>query len=346
MVVVAPITGDLRKDQSLIDKARRIIAGEQIKKDVSDDRATKVQDIIDEELKELKGRLAARFGFWPKVSVMVSDGPEGQRVEQEAVRKIQVDANAAKLLERAVSDSARIKEKILDLLHERGAKELRTDLLYDDFYTIRRYPMVSDTTQVTTALRELCKAEQVYIEGHQGRNFFGEAPFGLDEQSKAMLYHADFAQVQRTPTPETEAAKIVYPQPQVSGVLTKQPSTDQGVAGVEPKPYVVAQQLTFNEAGKHPRPVAGKFETLLQEADKILRVQVVIENDFGTSGKTDKLEQAIKTLGVPVEGLKLSLTLDWRDQVDRAALLQRLLQLPTTPGGSLAVTVEVERVIK
>jgi len=277
---------------------------------------------------------------------MVSDGPDGRRVEQEAVRKIQVDANAAKLLERAVSDSARIKEKILDLLRERGAKGLRTDLLYDDFYTIRRYPMVADTNQVTTALRELCKAEQLYIEGHQGRNFFGEAPFGLDEQSKAMLYHADFAQVQRAPTPETEAAKIVYPEPKASGVLTKQPIPGQGLASVEPKPYIVAQQLTFTEAGKHPRPVAGKFETLLQEADKILRVQVVIENDFGASGKTDKLEQAVKALGVSAEGLKLSLTLEWRDQIDRAALLQRLLQLPSTPGGSLSVTVEVERVIK
>jgi hypothetical protein len=346
MVVLAPITGDLRKDQSLIDKARRIIAGEQIKKDVSDDRAAKVQDIIDEELKELKGRLAARFGFWPKVSVMVSDGPDGRRVEQEAVRKIQVDANAAKLLERAVSDSARIKEKILDLLRERGAKGLRTDLLYDDFYTIRRYPMVADTNQVTTALRELCKVEQVYIEGHQGRNFFGEAPFGLDEQAKAMLYHTDFAQVQRAPTPETEAAKIVYPEPKSSEVTTRQPTQGQGVAGVESKPYVVAQQLTFTEAGKHPRPVAGKFETLLQEADKILRVQAVIENDFGASGKTDKLEQAVKALGVSAEGLKLSLTLEWRGQTDRATLLQRLLQLPSTPGGSLSVTVEVERVIK
>jgi len=72
----------------------------------------------------------------------------------------------------------------------------------------------------------------------------------------------------------------------------------------------------------------------------------VIENDFGTSGKSDKLEQAVKALGVPAEGLKLTLTLEWRGPIDRTALLQRLLQLPTTPGGSLAVTVEVERVIK
>jgi hypothetical protein len=159
MVVLAPLTGDLRNDQSLIDKARRIIGGGEIKKDVSDERAAKVQDIIDEELKELKERLAARFGFWPKVSVMVSEGPDGQRIEKEAVRKIQVEADTASLLERAVSDIARVKEKILDVLRERGPKGLRADVLYSDFYTIRRYPMVSDASHVTAALKELCKEE-------------------------------------------------------------------------------------------------------------------------------------------------------------------------------------------
>jgi len=151
MVVLAPLAGDLRKDQSLIDKAKRIIGGEEIKKDVSEERAAKVQAIIDEELKELKERLKARFGFWPKVAVMVSEGPDGQRVEREAVRKIQVEADTPKLLERAVSDMARVKEKILDVLHERGPKGLRADLLYGDFYTIRRYPMVSDASQVKSS---------------------------------------------------------------------------------------------------------------------------------------------------------------------------------------------------
>jgi len=150
--------------------------------------------VIDEELKELKDRLMARFGFWHKVSVMVGKGPDGQRLETEAVRKIQVEADTASLLERAISDTARVKEKALDALHARGTKGLRTDLLTGDFYTFRRYPTVSDAAQVTAALKELCKEEQLYVEGHKGRNLFGETPYGLDEHSRAMLYHADFAQ--------------------------------------------------------------------------------------------------------------------------------------------------------
>ena len=346
MVVLAPLTGDLRKDQSLIDKAKRIIGGEEIKKDVSKERAAKVQAIIDEELKELKERLKARFGFWPKVSVMVSEGPDGQRIEREAVRKIQVEADTAKLLERAISDMARVKEKILDVLHERGPKGLRADLLYDDFYTLRRYPTVSDVSQVTAALKELCKAEQLYIEGHKGRNFFGETPYGLDEQSKAVLYHADFAQVERGPTGEAEKVKIVYGEDEAPGKPAKEPGLDRAIEGVEVTPQRIVEQKQLEEGGKHPRTVAGKFEATLRETDVIQRVQVEISNDFSISGKSDKLERVVKELGFSPEGLKLGLTLEWSGPLEKGPFLQQLLRLPATPGGSLYVIAEVDRVIE
>jgi len=346
MIVLAPLTGDLRNDQSLVDKARRIIGGEQIKKDVSDERAAKVQAIIDEELKELKERLAARFGFWPKVSVMVSEGPDGQRIEKEAVRKIQVEADTASLLERAVSDMARVKEKILDALRERGPKGLRADLLYSDFYIIRRYPMVSDASQVTAALKELCKEEQLYIEGHKGRNFFGGTPYGLDEQSRAMLYHADFAQIERGPTGEAEEVKIAYPEGQAPGQPTKEPVLEQAIEGVEVTPQKITEQLHLEEGGKHPRTVAGKFEAILRETDVIQHVQVEIGNDFSVGGKSDKLERLVKDLGFSPEGLKLGLTLEWTGPLEKGPFLQQLLLLPATPGGSLYVIAEVDRVIE
>jgi len=346
MVVLAPLTGDLRKDQSLIDKAKRIIGGEEIKQDVSKERAVKVQAIIDEELKELKERLKARFGFWPKVSVMVSEGPDGRRIEREAVRKIEVEADTAKLLERAISDMARVKEKILDVLHERGPKGLRADLLYDDFYTLRRYPTVSDAAQVTAALKELCKAEQIYIEGHKGRNFFGETPYGLDEQSKAVLYHADFAQVERGPTGEAEKVKIVYGEGEVPGKPAKEPGLDRAIEGVEVTPQRIVEQKQLEEGGKHPRTVAGKFEAILRETDVIQHVQVEISNDFSISGKSDKLERVVKDLGFSPEGLKLSLTLEWSGPLEKGPFLQQLLRLPATPGGSLYVMAEVDRVIE
>ncbi len=344
IAVLAPLTGDLRQDQGLIDKARRVIGGEEVKKDVSKERAAKVQGIIDEELKELKERLKARFGFWHKVSVMVSEGPDGGRQEKEAVRKIQVDADTAGLLERAVSDIARVKEKILDVLHDRGPKGLRADLLYDDFYTIRRYPVVSDASQVTAALKELCKEEQLYIEGHKGRNFFGEPPYGLDEQSRAMLYHVDFAQVERGPTGEAEKVQVVYGQGTATEVTTREPDLEQAVEGVEAKPHTITEQLRLEEGGRHPRTVAGKFEAALRETDLIRHVQVEISNDFHAGGKADQLERVIKELGLSPEGLKLKLTLEWEGPVDKTSFLGQLLRLPGTPGGSLYVIAEVDRV--
>jgi hypothetical protein len=346
MVMLAPLTGDLRNDQNLMDKAKRVIGGEEIKKDVSDERAVKVQDIIDEELKELKERLAARFGFWPKVSVMVSEGPDGQRIEEEAVRKIQVEADTASLLKRAVSDIARVKEKILDVLRERGPKGLRADLLYSDFYTIRRYPMVSDASHVTAALKELCREEQLYIEGHKGRNFFGETPYGLDGQSRAMLYHADFAQVQRGPTGEAEKVEIAFPEGKALGEPAKEPVLEQVIEGVEVTPQRITEQLYLEEGGKHPRTVAGKFEAILRETDVIQHVQVEISNDFSVGGKSDKLERLVKNLGFPTEGLKLGLTLEWSGPLEKGPFLQQLLSLPATPGGSLYVIAEVDRVIE
>jgi len=343
VVVLAPLTGDLRKDQSLIDKAKRVIGGEEIKKDVSQERAAKVQDIIDEELKELKERLKARFGFWHKVSVMVSESPDGGRLEKEAVRKIQVEAGTTSLLERAVSDIARVKEKVLDVLHARGPKGLRADILYGDFYTIRRYPTVSDGAQVTAALKELCKAEQLYIEGHKGRNFFGETPYGLDEQSKAMLYHADFAQVERGPTGEAEKVRIVYGKDRAAGVPTREPALEKAIE-VEPTSARITEQLHLEESGRHPRTVAGKFEATLRESDVVQQVEVEISNDFRVSGKSDKLERVVRELGFSPEGLKLKLTLEWKGPLDKMTFLQQLLRLPSTPGGSLYVIAEVDRV--
>jgi len=344
VVVLAPLTGDLRKDQGLLDKARRIIGGEEIKKDVSEERAAKVQDIIDEELRELKERLKARFGFWHKVSVMVSEGPDGQRLEKEAVRKIQVEANTAGLLERAVSDIARVKEKILDVLHGRGPKGLRADLLYGDFYTLRRYPTVFDATQVTAALKELCKEEQLYIEGHKGRNFFGETPYGLAQHSKAMLYHTDFAQVERGPAGEAEKVKIVYGEGKAPGVTHREPTLEKAIEGVQVTPARITEQLRLDEGGRHPRTVAGKFEATLRESDVVQKVQVEISNDFHVGGKSDKLERVVRELGFSPEGLKLKLTLEWEGPLDKTTFLQQLLRLPSTPGGSLYVIAEVDRV--
>jgi len=346
VVVLTPLTGDLSKDQSLIDKARRIIGGEEIKKDVSKERAAKVQEIVDEELRELKERLKARFGFWPKVSVMVSKGPDGERLEKEAVRKIQVEADAPQLLERAVSDMARVKEKVLEVLTERGSKGLRADLLFNDFYSLRRYPMVLDTSQVTTALKELCKAEQLYIEGHKGRNFFGETPYGLDEQSKAMLYHADFAQVERGPTGKAEGVTIVYGGGTAPGAPTYEVGADESIKDVETTPQRIIEQLRLEEGGKHPRTVAGKFEASLRESDTIQHIRVEISNDFGTSAKADQLEKLVKTMGLSPVGLRLELTLEWAGPLKRADFLQQLLRLPATPGGSLYIIAEVDRVLE
>ena len=344
LVVLAPLTGDLRKDQSLIDKARRVIGGEEIKRDVSEERAAKVQTIIDEELKELEERIKARFGFWHKVSVMVSEGPDGQRVEKEAVRKIQVEADTTSLLERAVSDIARVKEKTLGVLHARGPKGLRADLLYGDFYTIRRYPTVSDAAQVTAALKELCKAELLYVEGHKGRNFFGETPYGLDEHSRAMLYHADFAQVERGATGEAEKVKIVYEEGKARRATSREPALEKAVEGVEATLARIVEQKRLEEGGRHPRTVAGKFEATMRESDVVRQVQVEISNDFQVGGKSDKLERAVRELGFSPEGLKLKLTLEWEGPLDKATFLQQLLRLPSTPGGSLYVVAEVDRV--
>jgi hypothetical protein len=351
MVVLAPFTGDLRKDQGLIDKARRIIGGEAILEEVSAERAKKVRSIINEELKELKARISDRYGFWHKVSVMVSTGPEGERVETEAVRKVRVEAHAADLLGRAVSDDARVREQILQVLHARGASGLRADLLYNDFYMLRRYPTVSEAAQITAALKELCKAEQLYIEGHKGQNYFGETFYGLDEHAKAMLYHADFAQIERGEDGSAEEVTVVggkvYPLPDTTAKL---PSGEEpvllqtGGAAGDTAPQGVIEQIRIDYGGRHPRSVAGKFEAALRQNDTIRRVTIEMSNDFQTSGKTDKLERVLQEVGVTAEGVKLELKLDWDAALDRQTFLQQLLALPTTPGGNLYVTAYVDRI--
>jgi len=343
VAVLAPITGDLRRDQGLIDKARRIIGGEEIKDDVSAERAKKVQKIIDEEMEELEKRIGDRYGFWHKVSIMVKEGPDGERLEEEAVRKIKVEPDTASLVQRAISDVSRVKEKILSVLRNRGAKGLQADQLYDDFYTIRRYPTVSDDGHVSTALKELCKGEQIYIEGHKGRNYFGETPYGLDKHSKAMLYHTDFAEVERGPDGEAEQVTIAYGESKEGRrTLVKERSLEQATEEVvEAAPIV--EQIKLDKGGKHPRTVASHFEATMYESDVVQQVMVEINNDFHTGGKTDKLERVLKEFGFSPEGMKLGLTLEWEGPLDKQAFLKQLLRLPSTPGGSLYVVAKIDR---
>ena len=108
----------------------------------------------------------------------------------------------------------------------------------------------------------------------------------------------------------------------------------------------MVEQLPLEEGGKHPRTVAGKFEASLRESDVIQRVRVEITNDFSVSGKSDKLERVAKELGFSPEGLKLGLTLEWAGPLEKGPFLQQLLRLPATPGGSLYVKAEVDRVIE
>jgi hypothetical protein len=343
VVILAPITGDLRKDQRLIDKARRILGGEEIKDDVSNERAKKVQKIIDEELEELEKRIEDRYGFWHKVSIMVREDPDGERREEEAVRKIKVEPDAPDLVQRAISDVARVKEKALSVLRERGSKGLRADQLYDDFYTIRRYPTVSDEGHVSTALKELCKGEQIYIEGHKGRNYFGETPYGLDKHAKAMLYHADFAEVERGPSGEAERVRVTYDKPEKDRrEPVKERDLKQKADEVEAAPIV--EQVKLDKGAKHPRAVASHFEATMYESDVIQQVTVEIDNDFHTGGKTDKLERVLKEFGFPPEDVKLGLTLEWEGPLDKQSFLQQLLRLPSTPGGSLYVVAQIDRV--
>jgi len=341
IAVLAPITGDLCKDQGLVDKARRIIGGEEIKDDVSEERAKKVQKIIDEELEELKKRIGDRYGFWHKVSIMVREGPDGERLEEEAVRKIKIEPDTSSLVQRAISDVARVKEKILSVLRSRGAKGLQADQLYDDFYTIRRYPTVSDDGHVSTALKELCKSEQIYIEGHKGRNYFGETPYGLDKHSKAMLYHADFAEVERGPGGEAEQVSITY---KIKD--RRKPIKEQALEqtpGEEGEAAPIVEQIKLDKGAKHPRAVASHFEATMYESDVVQQVTVEIDNDFHISGKTDKLERVLKEFGFPPEGVKLGLTLEWEGPLDKQSFLEQILSLPSTPGGSLYVVAQIDR---
>jgi hypothetical protein len=344
IVVLAPITGDLRRDQGLIDKARRIIGGEEIKEDVSEERARKVQKIIDEEMEELEKRIEDRYGFWHKVSIMVKEGPDGERLEKEAVRKIKVEPDASTLVQRAISDIARVKEKILSVLHQRGTRGLPADQLYDDFYTIRRYPTVSDDAHVSTALKELCKGEQIYIEGHKGRNYFGETPYGLDKRSKAMLYHADFAEVERGPGGEPEQVTITYGDAGAERRTSLKEQALEQVAVEEGEAAPIVEQIKLDKGGKHPRTVASHFESTMRPSDVVREVTVEISNDFHTSGRTDKLERILKELGFSPEGVKLGLTLEWEGPLEKQAFLQQLLRLPSTPGGSLYVVAQIDRV--
>jgi hypothetical protein len=104
------------------------------------------------------------------------------------------------------------------------------------------------------------------------------------------------------------------------------------------------EQRPVDYGGRHPRAVAGKFETALKQSDVIRHVHIEMSHDFQSGGKTDKLERVLQDVGVTADNVKLALTLDWDTAMDRQTFLKQLLALPTTPGGSLYVVATIDRI--
>jgi hypothetical protein len=155
-----------------LENARRVVAEERLltggQRDIEELREELLETKNEEDLPRLVEDLQGAYGRY--VQWMTSG--------RLSKRNVDPDVNAIK--ERAVVGLDAAYDQILDVVEEQDFIEVKR--LMDDFFRIRRYPVVKEQEDVEEALRELYRNGEIGFKGLKQNYLSGRDPFPLGVQ--------------------------------------------------------------------------------------------------------------------------------------------------------------------
>jgi hypothetical protein len=155
-----------------LENARRVVAEERLltggQRDIEELREELLETKNEEDLPRLVEDLRGAYGRY--VQWMTSG--------RLSKRNVDPDVNVIK--ERAVAGLDAAYDQILDVVEEQDFIEVKR--LMDDFFRIRRYPMVKEQEDVEEALRELYRNREIGFKGLKQNYLSGRDPFPLGVQ--------------------------------------------------------------------------------------------------------------------------------------------------------------------
>ncbi|KXA95606.1 hypothetical protein AKJ36_00090 [candidate division MSBL1 archaeon SCGC-AAA259I07] len=249
IIFVSPRNGGSIKDSSLLDKSKLILAAERLKGKIEDPEE-KLQDLQDEEKKEILNEIENQYGYW------INWSPETETSVVDIVKR-PVSADIDDIKEKIETDKSLLEEKIQESVS--GKEEgVKVGHLLRDFKKYRKNPVISNDTTYYNVLRRMC-GEKIVIQGDRSKFYRDRAPEEIRDDY--VIFEPQFV-------PETEVS---------SEEEEKTIETTTEGSGEIPSPEVKekTQSVSLRAGGNSPRVLLSKFEAQLnEEKDTVSKINL------------------------------------------------------------------------
>jgi len=234
----------------IMEKAKRLIAAENLRGQV-EDKEGKLRQVISDERKEIADKIRRVYGYMVKWV---------QRGEELVPRVINVVADVSAIRDKAGSDASLVGDVIVEIVKDK-ADGVRIEDLIKDFKKFRKYPQILDDNVVYSAIRSLHRDKRVIIQGERGRWFIDDIP--RDLEPNYVLFDPKFA-----PSEVVE----VEEGPEAAGLEIGEE------AEVEARPRVEKRKKKILDLrGNSPRVLLSQVEARSRETDVFRSITVTYE---------------------------------------------------------------------
>lgn len=168
-IIILPNSDGILSSYEIIEKTRRLIAGENLQGQV-EDKERKIQQLIAKEREQIAERIRGSYG---RIVKWVA------REKELVPRLINVSPDISAIREKAGSDSSLVGDFILQGIKDK-AEGIRLEFLINDCKKFRKFPQILDDEIIFSAIRNLHRDKRVVIQGDRGKWYIDETPRTLE----------------------------------------------------------------------------------------------------------------------------------------------------------------------
>ena len=166
---ILPNIDSILSSYEVIEKTRRLLAGEKLQGQV-EDKERKIAELINEERKEIAEKIKASYGRMVKWVA---------REKELVPRLINISPDISIIREKSGSDSSLVGEIILEEIKDKP-EGVRLEFIINDFKKFRRFPPILDDEVIFSAIRNLHRDKRLIIQGDRGKWYINEMPRSLE----------------------------------------------------------------------------------------------------------------------------------------------------------------------
>lgn len=263
--IILPNTDSILSSYEIIEKTRRLLAGERLLGQV-EDKEQKIQKMVIEEKEQIAEKIK---GYYGRIVKWV------ERENDLIPRLINVVPDISTIRDKAGSDSYLVGDFILNEIKDK-AEGIKIEFIINDFKKFRKFPPILDEEVVFSAIRNLHRDKRLVIQGDRGKWYIDEVPRTLEYEF--VVFDPKFA-------PEEDRFE-----PLPNGIPEEREKTEE-----ETIPDVSRKEKKeLQLKGNSPRVILSQIEARTQEKD--LFTDIKIEYKFTKELSKQDIMKFIKQL--------------------------------------------------